>query len=143
MGNAKKIARRIVGLAEMSTPPPRPARDGPVCPSCDGDAELSGTPGQISCFNCGYNGPSRDRPALVDPRDDSTDCEECSASLDPGVDPIDAGWIVGQTDGEFLCEECKMNPGDDPDHFRRLKQQQQWDRDRRRQRGNDLPHSPF
>lgn len=119
MGNARRIARRIIGLAEMNTPP-RPPRDGPVCPSCDGDAELSGTPGQISCFNCGYNGPSseaKDRPALVDPRDEQADCEECSASLPPGVDPIDVGWTVGQKDGEFLCEECKMNPDDDPGYF--------------------------
>ena len=99
MGNAKRIARRIVGLAEMSTPP-----DGiPYKIHPEWAANSPNVPGAVNI-----------RPPLVDPQ---TDCEECGASLPPGVDPIDAGWSVGQKDGEFLCEECKMNPDDDPGYF--------------------------
>lgn len=41
--------------------PPRPIRNGSVCPLCDGDAEESGTPGQINCFSCGYIGPAAEK----------------------------------------------------------------------------------
>ncbi len=50
------------------------------------------------------------RPPLVNPEDNPTDCAACNSSLPAGVDPIDNGWSVGRTDGEFLCDACKMNP---------------------------------
>lgn len=52
------------------------------------------------------------RPPLHDPREHPARCEDCGESLPAGVDPIDAGWIVGRKDGEFICGECNANEGE-------------------------------
>lgn len=41
---------------KYSLEPFKTKQGGPTCPLCCGDADLSGTPGQITCFNCGYEG---------------------------------------------------------------------------------------
>lgn len=79
-------------------------------------------------------------------------CVSCGAENEfvnqCGCDPNNmppAPTGAGLDELEMIDAEAETQDGEPkrwepaPDHFKRLREQQQWDRDRRRQRGNDLP----
>lgn len=138
MGNARRIAGLIVEATSLCDKCRRSAPLGGTCPTCGADNDIVN--------QCGCDPDNMPTKPLSD--------KPVHLSRNRGglPDHLTPGWISacgeeGPMEKDIslvTCRNCLDQRSDDEGryeedaaHFRRLKNQQRWDHDRRRQRGNN------